>query len=64
MQGEPAEAILEESNYFDCVVVGLRTFFTAKAARARMASTARPMMSRAIRWSGYENHLLRYLPCR
>lgn len=28
MQGAPASAILEESNYFDCVVVGLRTFFT------------------------------------
>ena len=28
MQGTPAEAILHESNYFDCVVVGLRTFFT------------------------------------
>lgn len=28
MQGEPAEAILKESNYFDCVVIGLRTFFT------------------------------------
>ncbi len=28
MQGAPAEAILEESNYFDCVVVGLRTFYT------------------------------------
>jgi nucleotide-binding universal stress UspA family protein len=28
IQGAPAESILEESNYFDCVVVGLRTFFT------------------------------------
>ena len=28
MQGAPAEAILTESNYFDCVVIGLRTFFT------------------------------------
>ena len=28
MQGTPADAILQESNYFDCVVVGLRTFFT------------------------------------
>ena len=28
MQGSPADAILEESNYFDCVVIGLRTFFT------------------------------------
>ena len=28
MQGTPAEAILTESNYFDCVVIGLRTFFT------------------------------------
>ncbi len=28
MQGTPAGAILQESNYFDCVVVGLRTFFT------------------------------------
>jgi nucleotide-binding universal stress UspA family protein len=28
MQGAPADAILHESNYFDCVVVGLRTFFT------------------------------------
>ena len=28
MQGTPAAAILEESNYFDCVVIGLRTFFT------------------------------------
>ena len=28
MQGTPADAILKESNYFDCVVVGLRTFFT------------------------------------
>jgi nucleotide-binding universal stress UspA family protein len=28
MQGAPAEAILKESNYFDCVVIGLRTFFT------------------------------------
>jgi len=28
MQGAPADAILEESNYFDCVVIGLRTFFT------------------------------------
>ncbi len=28
MQGSPADAILEESNYFDCVVIGLRTYFT------------------------------------
>ncbi|MDP7051285.1 MAG: universal stress protein [Verrucomicrobiota bacterium] len=28
MQGTPAKAILKESNYFDCVVIGLRTFFT------------------------------------
>jgi nucleotide-binding universal stress UspA family protein len=28
MQGSPADAILEESNYFDCVVIGLRTFFS------------------------------------
>jgi nucleotide-binding universal stress UspA family protein len=28
MQGEPAAAILDESNYFDCVVIGQRTFFT------------------------------------
>lgn len=28
MQGEPAEAILDESNYFDCVVIGQRTFFS------------------------------------
>ena len=28
MQGSPADAILEESNYFDCVIIGLRTFFT------------------------------------
>lgn len=27
MQGTPADAILQESNYFDCVVIGLRTFF-------------------------------------
>ena len=28
MQGEPAGAILDESNYFDCMVIGQRTFFT------------------------------------
>ena len=28
MQGEPAEAILDEANYFDCVVIGVRTFFS------------------------------------
>ena len=35
MQGEPAEAILEESNYFDCVVVGLRTFFTYESGAGK-----------------------------
>lgn len=28
IQGEPAEAILDESNYFDCVIIGIRTFFS------------------------------------
>ena len=27
MQGEPAAAILDEANYFDCVVIGAQTFF-------------------------------------
>ncbi|MBL69220.1 MAG: hypothetical protein CMO74_12360 [Verrucomicrobiales bacterium] len=27
MQGTPANAILEEANYFDCVILGMRTFF-------------------------------------
>ncbi len=28
MQGAPADEILKESNFFDCVVIGMRTFFT------------------------------------
>ena len=28
MQGAPADAIIKESVFFDCVVIGLRTFFT------------------------------------
>lgn len=28
MQGAPADAILKESNFFDCVVIGMRTFFS------------------------------------
>ena len=28
MQGSPADSIIEESMFFDCVVIGMRTFFT------------------------------------
>ena len=28
MQGSPADSIIEESVFFDCVVIGMRTFFT------------------------------------
>ena len=34
-QGTPADAILAESNYFDCVVIGLRTFFTYESGSGR-----------------------------
>jgi len=35
MQGEPAEAILDEANYFDCVVIGMHTFFNYESGAGK-----------------------------